>query len=54
MVHDQHIISHGIYLSCCIFMHCPEPPMGICSVGLFPVQSGGSQTVFPGLLRVES
>ena len=28
-------------------MSCPEPPMGISSVGLFPVQSGGSLIIIP-------
>ena len=31
------------------FMSCPEPPMGISSVGSFPVQSGGSLIFFPAL-----
>ena len=29
-----------------VFMPCPEPPMGISSVGSFPVQSGGSLILF--------
>ena len=32
-----------------IFMPCPEPPMGISSVGSFPVWSGGSLINFPDL-----
>ena len=31
------------------FMLCPEPPMGIPSVGSFQVQSGGSLILFPAL-----
>ena len=29
-----------------LFMSCPETPMGISSVGSFPVQSGGSLIIF--------
>ena len=29
------------------FMSCPEPHMGISSVGSFPVQFGGSLILFP-------
>ena len=37
MVHDQRVFTHGMYLPFCFFMSCPEPPMGISSVGSFPV-----------------
>ena len=30
-------------------MSCPKPPMGISSMGSFPVQSGGSLIIFPAL-----
>ena len=40
MFHDQHDLTHGMYLL--FVMSCPEPPLGVCGVGSFPVQSGGS------------
>ena len=46
MFHDQHIFTDGMYLQFLVFMSCPEPPMGISSVGSFPVQSGGSLIIF--------
>ena len=55
------VLTNGMYLplvmSCShkwhvftIFMPCPELPMGISSVGSFPVWSGGSLNIFQ-LLR---
>ena len=35
-----------------IFLFCPEPYMCKAGVGLFPVQSGGSLTIFPVPLAV--
>ena len=52
MFHDQHIL-HKWYVFV-FFMPCPGFPMGILSVGSFPVQSGGSLMTFPALLCVES
>ena len=49
MFHDQQVFTHGMYLPFCSFMSCPEPPMGISSVGSFPVQSGGSLIFFQAL-----
>ena len=46
-------ISNEIYLSFVYFMPWPEFPMGICSVGAFPMQSGGSVINFPGHLGVK-
>ena len=51
MFHDQHALTNGMYLPfCSFFMSCPEPPMGISSMGSFPVWSGGSLIIFQ-LLR---
>ena len=42
MFHDQHVLTNCMYFAFCFFlMSCSEPPMGISSVGSFPVQSGG-------------
>ena len=49
MVHDQHVFTHGMYLPFVFFMPSPEPPMGISSVGSFPVQSGDSLIFYPAL-----
>ena len=49
-VHDQHVLTHGMYLPFCFFMSCPEPAMGISGVGSFPVQSGGSLIIIFQLL----
>ena len=35
-------------------MSCTDPPMCICSVGLFPVQFTSSLAMFPMPLDVES
>ena len=49
MFHDQHV-SHKWHVFVILFiLSCPEPPMGISSVGSFQVQSGGSQITFPAL-----
>lgn len=52
MFHDQHVFTHDMYLPFCFFMPCPEPPMGISSVGSFPVQSGGSLNIFSSSLGI--
>ena len=39
-------LTYGMYLSFSFLMSCPEPPMGISSVGSFPVLSGGSLIIF--------
>ena len=50
MFHDQHVLTHGMYLPfCSFFMACPEPPMGMSGVGSFPVWSGGSLIIFSAL-----
>ena len=49
MFHDQHV-SHKWHDFAIILMPWPEPPMGISSVGSFPVQSGGSYFILePGM-----
>ena len=52
MFHDQHLLTNDIYLPFCFFMSCPEPPMGISSVGSFPVWSGGSLIIISSSLGV--
>ena len=47
-------IINGMYLLFFTFMSCPEPPLGISSVGSFQVESGGPLTIFPVLLGVGS
>ena len=41
MLSQMACICHFVF-----FYVCPEPPMGISSVGSFPVQSGGSLIIF--------
>ena len=52
MFHDDHVFTDGMYLPFLFFMSCPEPPMGISSVGSFPVWSGGSLNIFSSSLGV--
>ena len=52
MFHDQHVLTYGIYLLFCFFMFCSEPPMGISSVGSFPVQCGSPLNIFSSSLGV--
>ena len=52
MFHDQHVLRNGMYLPFCFFMSCPEPPLGIFIVSLFPVQSGGSLIIISSSLGV--
>ena len=47
-------ITNAMYLSLCIFMSCPQPPMCIPSMGSFRVQSRGSLIFFSVLLGVGS
>ena len=47
MIHDQHVLTNGMYLPFCFFMSWPEPPMGISSADSFPVWSGGSLIIIP-------
>ena len=43
MFHDQHVSPKWhVFVILLFFMFCSEPPMGISSVGSFPVQCGGS------------
>ena len=54
MFHDS-TCFHTWHVSAILFfflMPCPEPPMGISSVGSFPVQSGGSLIFFSSSLGV--
>ena len=47
MFPDQHGLTNGVYLLfCSFFISCQKPPMGISSVGSFPVWSGGSPIIF--------
>ena len=54
MFPDQHFITNGMLLSCCIFKSCPEHSVCISSVHSFPELSEGSQIFFPVLLGVGS
>ena len=49
MFHDQQVSHKWYVFVILLFMSCSKPAMGISSVGLFPVQSGGS--LFFQLLR---
>ena len=50
MFHDDMFLTSGIHLSFCFFyVSYLEPPVGISSVGSFPVWSGGSPITFPAL-----
>ena len=46
MFHDQHVFHKWHVFIILFLMFCPEPPMGISSVGSFTVQSGGSLIIF--------
>ena len=50
MFHDQHVLTNGMCLPFCFFMSCTEPPMGVSSVGSFPVWSRGSLNIFSSSL----
>ena len=52
MFHDQHVLTNGMYLPFCVFMSCPEPPIGISGVSSFPVQSGSSLIIIFSSLGV--
>ena len=52
MNHGQHVY-HKWHVFV-IFMSCPELSMGVCGMGSFPVQSGGSLIKFLALLGVGS
>ena len=53
MFHDQHVLTNSMYLPFWSFvLSCPQPHMGISSVGSFPVQSGGSLNIFSSSLGV--
>ena len=46
MFHGQHV-SHKWHV--CLFISFQEPPVGVSSVGSFPVWPGGSLIIFPAL-----
>ena len=49
MIHDQHIY-HKWHMSVILFLYgCPEPPIGISTVGFYPVWSGDSLIYFQAL-----
>ena len=52
MFHDSACFPHMACICHFIFMSCPEPPMGISSVGSFAVWSGGSLIIFSSSLGV--
>ena len=47
MFHDQHVLTNGHFS---FFMSCPAPPMGISSVGSFPLWTGVSLIIFQLLM----